>query len=130
MGEPLSATLSYFAPVEVGVFEQRYDMRIRLQNSTDTDLAFDGVTFDLAINDKAFAKGVSAEKGVVPRFGEAVVSVSAVSGLSGVLRQISEYQDGKRQGFSYRISGRLHGYGLGGIPFESSGEFKMPAEKS
>jgi len=123
--EPLNATLSSFAPAELGVFEQRYDIRMRLQNPNDADLAFDGATLNLEINGKAFANGVSAEKGVVPRFGETVISFSAVSGLGGILRQVGDYQSGARQGFSYRITGRLHGSGPGGTPFESAGEFKL-----
>jgi LEA14-like dessication related protein len=75
MRESLNVTIADFTPVDVGVLEQRYDIKIRLQNPNDKEIAFDGVVFDLEINEKSFATGVSDQKGVVPRFGETLIEV-------------------------------------------------------
>ena len=125
--EPLSVTIAEFNPVEIGVLEQRYDIKVRLLNPNDTEIAFDGVAFDLEINGQPFAKGVSDQKGVVPRFGEAVIAMKVVSGLGSFLRQIGELQKQDRVGLSYRIKGRLNsGEGFWFTQFNTAGEFLFP----
>jgi LEA14-like dessication related protein len=125
--EPLNVTIADITPLEMSVLEQRYAVKVRLLNPNDAEIAFDGVAFDLEINDKPFAKGVSSQGGVLPRFGEAVIEMQVVSGLQNILRQIAELQKGDRAGFTYRIKGRLHSTGgLGSIPFDTKGEFAFP----
>ena len=86
--EPLSVTIADFKPIEIGVLEQRYEIKVRLQNPNDSDVSFDGVVFDLQINGNPFAKGVSDKGGTIPRFGEALVDLQVVSGLQNILRAI------------------------------------------
>ncbi len=125
--EPLSVTIADLKPIEVGVLEQRYALKVRVLNPNDVEIAFDGVVFDLEVNDVAFAKGVSNQKSVIPRFGEALIDVQAVSGLQNVLMQINELLKGERTTLTYRIKGRLHTGGFGYTRFDSSGEISLPA---
>jgi LEA14-like dessication related protein len=122
--EPLSATVADIRPLEVSLLEQRFSVRVRVLNPNDADIEFDGVVFDLELNGKPFAKGVSNQKGTIPRFGEALIDVSVASGLSGILRQVNELRSG-REVVTYRLSGRLHSGPLGTVPFESKGELKL-----
>ena len=132
MREPLSVTVADITPLDVNLLEQRYAVKVRLLNPNDVEIAFDGVVFDLEINDKPFAKGVSDRGGTVPRFGEAVIDMQVVSGLQDILRQIAEIQRGDRTGFTYHVKGRLHTNGGFVIPFDTKGEFGLPlgGEKS
>jgi len=123
--EPLSATVADIKPLEVGLLEQRFSVKVRVLNPNDVDIAFDGVVFDLELNGKPFAKGVSDQKGTIPRFGEALIDVNVVSGLSGILRQVNELRSG-RESMTYRLSGRLAGGPFGTVPFETKGELKLP----
>ena len=127
MQEPLSVTIADLKPIEVGVLEQRYALKVRVLNPNDIEIAFDGAVFDLEVNDVAFAKGVSNQKSVIPRFGEAVIDVQAVSGLQNILMQINELLKGERTTLTYRIKGRLHTGGFGYTRFDSSGEIALPA---
>jgi LEA14-like dessication related protein len=127
MREPLNVTIADLRPIEVGVLEQRYALKVRLLNPNDTEIVFDGVVFDLEINETPFAKGVSNQSSVIPRFGEALIDVQAVSGLQNILRQINELLKGERTSLTYRIKGRLHGGGFGFTRFDSSGEIAVPA---
>ena len=127
MQEPLSVTIADLKPIEVNVLEQRYALKVRLLNPNDIEIAFDGVVFDLEVNDVAFAKGVSNQQSVIPRFGEAVIDVQAVSGLQNILMQINELLKGERTTLTYRIKGRLHTGGFGYTRFDSSGEITLPA---
>jgi LEA14-like dessication related protein len=125
--EPLSVTIADLKPIEIGVLEQRYAMKVRLLNPNDAEIAFDGVVFDLEINGVPFAKGVTDQASVIPRFGEAVIDVRLVSGLQNVLRQINELTKGERTSLSYRIKGRLYYKGaFGFVGFDSSGEIALP----
>ena len=125
--EPLNATIADLRPIEVGVLEQRYAMKVRLLNPNDAEIAFDGVVFNLEINGKPFAKGVSNQRSVIPRFGEALVDVQVVSGLQNILQQINELIKGDRTSLTYRITGRLYFSGsFGYTSFDTSGEIALP----
>jgi LEA14-like dessication related protein len=125
--EPLNVTIADLKPIEVGVLEQRYAMKVRLLNPNDTEIAFDGVVFDLEINGKSFAKGVGNQSSVIPRFGEALIDVQVVSGLQNILQQINELMTGDRTSLTYRIKGRLYFSGsFGFTSFDTSGEIALP----
>lgn len=125
--EPLSATLSSVTPVEMSLLEQKFLVKVRVLNPNDTPIEFDGVVFDLELNGEPFAKGVSDQKGVVPRYGEAQFDVTVVSGLQGIVRQINALASGGRESLTYRVKGRLGSGMFGGVPFESKGELKFPS---
>jgi len=55
--------------------ELRFVVKLRVQNPNDTGVDFDGVAVDLELNGKNLGSGVSDQKGSVPRFGEALISV-------------------------------------------------------
>lgn len=125
--EPLNVTIAQITPVEVGLLEQRYLVKARVLNPNDGEVSFDGVVFDLEINGKPFAKGVSDKGGTVPRFGEALIEIQVVSGIQNAMRQIREIQKNPRPGFTYRVKGSLHvAGGYLSIPFDTSGEFFLP----
>ena len=125
--EPLNVTIAELKPIEIGVLEQRYEVKVRLQNPNDSDISFDGVVFDLEINGNPFARGVSDKGGTIPRFGESLVDLQVVSGLQNILRQINELAKGDRTSVTYRIKGRLHlAGGIGSVPFDATGEIAFP----
>ncbi len=125
--EPLNVTIVDITPLDMSLLEQRYAVKVRLLNPNDVEIAFDGVVFDLDINDKPFAKGVSDRGGTIPRFGEAVIDIRVVTGLQNILRQIVDLQKEDRTGFSYHIKGRLHSTGGLSIPFDTKGQFALPS---
>ena len=126
--EPLGVTIADLRPLEMNLLEQRYAVTVRVLNPNNVDIAFDGVAFDLEFNGKPFAKGVSRRGGVVPRLGEALIDLQVVSGLQNILRQLAELQKADQPRLAYRIHGRLYvPGGLGFIPFDTTGEFSLPA---
>jgi LEA14-like dessication related protein len=125
--EPLSVTIAQITPVEFGLLEQRYLVKARVLNPNDSEVSFDGLVFDLEVNGKPFAKGVSDRGGTVPRFGEAMVELQMVSSIQNALRQIREIQKSPRPGFTYRVKGSLHiAGGYVSIPFDTAGELALP----
>jgi LEA14-like dessication related protein len=117
-------TVADIRPLDVTLLEQRFGVKVRVLNPNDADIEFDGVVFDLELNGKPFAKGVSNQRGTIPRFGEALIDVNVVSGLSGILRQVNALRSG-RETMTYRLTGRLAGGAFGSVPFETQGELKL-----
>lgn len=112
--------------VELGLFEQRFVMKLRIQNPNDVDLPINGLAFDVELNGQHFAKGLSAKPVIIPRMGESVLEVTATSNLGSVLRQLRELQKGGCNRIDYRMSGKLSLDGVGNIPFERLGGLQMP----
>jgi LEA14-like dessication related protein len=122
----LDVTLSDITPTEVGLFEQQYKIGLRVQNPSDNAIAIDGFAYQIEINGKPFAHGVSAESTTVPRFGQVVVSATAVSSLSGLVEQIRQLASGSSDKLRYRITGSFSVSVGGAIPFDQRGEIGLP----
>ena len=124
--EPLRVNLVAIQPLDMTLLEQRYALRVRIQNPNESELAVNGVSFDLELNGQDFAHGVSADPFLVPGFGEQVVTVNVVSTLFAVVRQVQELQAGQLTSLQYRLSGRLSlAKGLARVPFERTGELDI-----
>jgi len=122
-----AVTISDFGVGNAGLFEQQFDLKLRIQNPNPEEFKVDGMAFDLEINDQAFAKGVGNQMVTVPRFGSAFMSVEAVSTLGGLLKQFGRIAQGDKPIFKYRLKGSLSIAGGTRIPFEQLGEFDFSA---
>ena len=107
-----------------GLFEQRIGLVLRVANPNRRELAIDGMSFELELNGKKFAHGVSDKSLSIPGLGEALVDVSAVTSLGDVLRQLGSLGD--RRGIDYRLHGKVLMSGFGSLPFERKGEVSLP----
>jgi len=125
--EPPRVSLIGLNLLSMELFEQRYQVRLRLKNPNDFDLPVRGMDFRLDINGEAFADGVSNRSLTVPAFGEEVVELEVSSNLLQVFRQLQSLQGKRAPGLAYRITGRVAvgGYGQR-LPFDYSGEFALP----
>ncbi len=121
-----SVTLADISVMEVSLFEQRYAFKLRVLNPNDMDIAVTGMSFEITLNNQPFAKGVSNRPVLLPRLGETVFEVSAVSDLSGFIRQINELRKGNLDSVSYHIKGRLIGSSFPDLYFENSGRIAFP----
>ncbi|MDX1764658.1 MAG: LEA type 2 family protein [bacterium] len=128
--EPPEVSLANMAILNAGLFEQRYRLQLRLQNPNDFPLPIKGMKYQITINDKAFARGVSSDSVTIPAFSEALVDVEGISNLSTLVDQLFELGHTGKEKIQYRLSGsaRLANQPLS-IPFEYQGEFKLPVPK-
>ena len=116
-------------PVVVSLFEQVFDLELRVQNPNDLSLEINGLAFKLEVNGKRFATGVSDQNVTVSRFSSAVLHVEAITTLWGFLRQIAEYQQTRTPRVTYRLKGSIYsGSPSVKLPFDDSGEFNVPIE--
>jgi len=126
MGEKPRVDIVNIIPTEMRLMEQTFMMELRIQNPTETDLVINGLFFDLEINGQPFARGVSNQSFKVERLSTKIVKMEAYTGLTSILRQLSELRKGNYDtGFRYRLKGGLYsGSPSIRIPFDETGEFK------
>lgn len=122
-----SVTLADIGLEDFGLLEQRFALRLRVQNPNNVDIPVSGLTYELEVNGEKFARGVSDKAVTVPRYGEAVLDVSAVSNLSSLLRQLSEMEKAGKESITYRLKGQLNlGNWGNAVPFDHRGEVALP----
>jgi LEA14-like dessication related protein len=121
--EPPSVTLSSLRMQQSTLTEQRFLTTLRIQNPNDFDLAVEGLSFDLVVNDQPFAKGVGKSNTVIPAFGSGVVQAEAVTTLSGFVRQFQTLARAGGPKLSYRLTGKLKVRDRAfSVPFEMRGD--------
>ncbi|GKS59361.1 hypothetical protein YTPLAS18_28880 [Nitrospira sp.] len=119
-------SVANIAPKEVAVFEQRFDVQLRIQNPNNFDLDINGVRFDIDLNDKEFGNGMSGQKVTVPRFGSEVVTGEVITGLGSFLRQAQGMSSGVTK-VRYRLKGKAFAEAPSSftIPFDENGEVDL-----
>ena len=127
--EPPAVTIADFGLGNAGLFEQQFNLTLRIQNPNPEEFTVDGIAFDLEINDQPFAKGVGNQVVMVPRYGSGFMPVEAVSTLGGLIRQFRRIAQGEKPAFKYRIRGSLSIAGGTRVPFEQRGDFDFGAPK-
>jgi LEA14-like dessication related protein len=126
MGEKPHVDIVNVTPKEMRLLEQTFLLELRIQNPTETDLDITGMSFELEINGQPFARGVSNQSLKIERLSTKIAQVEAYTGLTSILRQLSEVKKGSyASGFKYRLKGSIHtGAPSFRIPFDETGEFK------
>ena len=117
-------TVANIRLLDGNLLEQRFLLTLRVMNPNTSEIAIEGLTFKVDLNGQPFARGVGNQPVVVPRLGEAMVDVTATTGLGGLLRQFKAFKG--REKVDYRISGRLVTGSFGGIDFDQTGEVELP----
>ncbi len=122
--------ISNIQPKDVKLFEQVFTMDLRIQNPSESAIRVRGMTFEIEINEKPFATGVSDQQLTIQPFTSQVVQVEAVTTLASLLRQVSHVQKSvETQTLRYRIKGTIHtGEAPGRIFFDEEGEITTPQQ--
>jgi LEA14-like dessication related protein len=120
-------TIADLTPKEMAIFEQRFDVKLRIQNPNDQDLSINGLRFDIQLNEHDFGNGMSGQRVAVPRFGSQVVDVEVLTTLASFLRQVQELNAGGGQRVRYRLKGTafVDAPGTFKAPFDEKGEINL-----
>lgn len=106
--EPQVSLVSIF-PTSVRMFEQQYDVRLRIQNQGSKPLNISGLVFDLTLNGQSFAQGVSNQPVSIAAFSSGTVNVSVTSSVFSLIRQWKEMRaKDEMLMIDYALSGRLY----------------------
>ena len=126
MQSPLEApnvSLTDLRLLDATLFEQRFALKIRVQNPNPVALPVNGMNFQLDINDVELGRGVSDQAVTVPAFGEAVFEINLVSNFARIVNQIRALESGKGQNLRYRLAGGISvANRIGKLPFDYQGE--------
>ncbi|MEW5728730.1 MAG: LEA type 2 family protein [Pseudomonadota bacterium] len=127
---PPEVSLADLRPGQVGLFEQRVGVTLRIRNPNDAALPIDGYRFALELNGQPFASGFSDQRLTVPRLGESTTDATAVVSTLDLLRQVMAAP--LRGGFDYRLTGTAFvdaATGRRGVPFEQTGKLDLSLER-
>lgn len=119
--EPLKISIANIASKDMALFEQRFEVQLRIQNPNEKELGLNGMRFEIELNEKEFATGMTGEKVVVPRFGSQVLNVEVITGISSFLRQFQQMNKTGTDKVRYHIKGTAF--------VESPGTFKLPFDE-
>jgi LEA14-like dessication related protein len=122
LGKKPEISLAGIEFVGLGLVEQRFLLKLSIDNPNAVDLSIKALRYDLELNGSHFAQGASEQTLVVPSHGKAVLEVASVSRLSTVLRQMREAQREGRERVAFRLYGQAEVAGLGSLAFERRGE--------
>jgi LEA14-like dessication related protein len=88
-----------------------------------------GLSYEMELNGRVFARGVSAKSASVPAYGETLIEVNAVSSIATLIDQIARLKQDRPKAFRYRLTGKLNFPGNipAGVPFEYFGEIAFSA---
>jgi LEA14-like dessication related protein len=121
--EPPHVGLTDMRIVDATLFEQRYALKVRVQNPNAVALPIKGMDYRLDINDVELGRGVSDNTVTVPAYGEAVLEITLVSSLGRILDQVRALKSGKGQSLRYRLVGGISiANRIGKLPFDYHGE--------
>lgn len=106
----IRVTVSDIQVVESTLFEQLYQVGLRIQNRGEKAITITGGSFDLAINGKDLGSGVTDQMVTIPAYSDARADVRMVSTAFGMMRVILSMQERSGQSIQsieYEISGRF-----------------------
>ncbi len=126
ISDPPYITLSNINLLNMGVFEQRYRIMMRIQNPNDVPIPINGMSYRIYINEQDFARGVSDKTVTIPGFGEEVIEINATSDLTSMLKQFQKLMSGGIQKVSYRLTGKARlANRMRSLPFEYKGKLDL-----
>lgn len=119
-------SIAGITPKDVAIFEQRFEVQLRIQNPNNFDLGLNGIRFDIDLNDKEFGNGMSPAKVIVPRLGSEVVAGEVITGLGSFLRQV-QGMNASAPKLRYHLKGTAFAESPSDftIPFDESGEVDL-----
>lgn len=125
ISEKPRVSLKGVEPLEIGLFEQRFLLMLRVENPNTVPIPIQGLSFDIELNGQHFASGLSDKAVTLSAMGEGVVEVKATSSLGRLLKQFKEMSKEDRRRVDYRIVGKLRSPSLGSLPFDSQGQISL-----
>lgn len=128
--EPPQVSVTDIQLAGFSIFEQKFDVSLRLQNPNDFALPITGMQYKLFVQDNAVASGVSDTKVTVPAYGEQTLTVSVVGNFLSTISQLQRWRQTPGSELKYRLQGKLKLADVSAkIPFDYSGSMELQRQK-
>lgn len=124
--KPPSITLTNLQLGSTGLLSQELKLFIKIGNPNDFAIPFTGLSFNLEVNGRPFAEGLSNDSVTVPRLGYAAMLVTGNASTLTLIMQLMTV--GQRDRIDYRLFGTAHVGQLGltdTVPFERKGSLSL-----
>lgn len=125
---PPEVALSDIRLVNMTMLEQEWELTLRTRNPNDQAIDLRSLEYQILVEDRPFARGLTNSAVTLPAMGDALVRTRVTTGLFETLRQFQAMQHEPGKPITYRISGSAR---VGGVPFalpfDQTGEVLMPA---
>ena len=114
-------------PLDLNLFEQRYVVTLRIQNTHDDALHVTGMSYVIRLNDEEFASGTSDGPFTVPAYGDRLVQILVVSDPVRLLEQFRTLARQANPSLHYGIEGGIRLEGAPGeLPYRYDDELSFP----
>lgn len=91
------------------LFEQHYQVDLRIQNPNTFELPLDGLNLTLSLNDQEFVQAMSAQQMTIPKLSSRVITVDAISTLDKLAGQLSQlFLSEQSKTVRYQLDGKIH----------------------
>jgi LEA14-like dessication related protein len=129
--QPPNVSLTDLNVRDIGMFEQRYVIRLRVQNPNPQPLPITGMAYRVNLNDIEFGRGVSRQSVTVPAYGETVVELDLVSSLWQLFERVRDLQSGHAEAITVGIVGDVNLANRSAeLPFAFQGQLRNPLSSS
>ena len=122
-GEPPEVLVTNVTPLDATIFEQRLRIDLRVRNPNNFDYHLTGIDFTLNLNGKRLARGLGNKEVMIPRLGDAVMTIDTSTSTLDIVRQLLQLS--QKQELMYDIKGVLHSTD-GRLPFDNAGTLVEP----
>ena len=93
--------------VEAGLLEQRFDVRLRVNNPNPVPLPLQGLSYRLLVSGIEIGSGVARPDRRLEAYGETEVAVSLNTGTLAITDLLSRWRKDRGEAIDYRIEGRV-----------------------
>lgn len=111
---------------EVGLLQQRFDVRLRVTNPNPVPLPLDGLSYRLLISGVEIGSGVARPATRLAAYGETEVALSLVTGTLGIASLLQRWERAPQNRIDYRIEGTVSlGVFAPSLSFARDGEVQL-----
>lgn len=121
LSEAPRISLVSISPAGIRLLEQRFLVSLRIQNPNDRDITIRGLDYEIVVNDKVFARGVSGKPVSVAAWSDTTAEVEVVTSLDRIMEQLRGLATRGKPTIDYAISGHVS---VDGIPFPVPFEYQ------
>lgn len=105
--EAPGVSLVEIRPLQMGVLEQRFAVKLRVQNANAVPLPISGLRYRLEVDGRDFGRGVSSRALRIPAYGEEVVELELSTNMLSMLDKLRRWSRNPPDAIPYAIQGEL-----------------------
>lgn len=124
--EPPKVSLVDMQLAQSSLFEQQFDIKLRVKNPNNKEIPLNGLKFDIYLTGVELGNAQTAKANVIPALGDSVIELKLSTSTFAWLQLAQGMQHKAMEKIDYRIAGTLFSSGLfSRLPFTKSGEIDI-----